>query len=279
MSETVLSARALTKRYGPRTVLDDVSIEVRPGCVHGLLGPNGSGKTTALHIVTGLIRPDRGDVHVLGVDVQDKASRRGVGFAPDDLPLPGSLTGWELLRFHDALRGRNDAGRAGELAEMLGISDDLDGSVAEYSHGMQRKLQLVAAVMHEPGLLVLDEPFRGLDPDAARGVRRLLLAYARGGRGVLVATHDMLRAERDCDEVTVLDHGSVVASGAPARLIADVGSSATLEDVFLQVTGRIDDADARADRLVGIFRRPLAAEDPASAGEPVRTTRIERGGP
>lgn len=253
VTEAVLSAEALSKRYGARTVLDDVSIEVRRGRIHGLLGPNGSGKTTALHIVTGLIRPDRGRVRVLGIDGQDKASREEVGFAPDDLPLPGALTGREFLLFHDALRGRDDSARAAVLTEMLGISGDLDTPVAEYSHGMQRKLQLVAAVMHEPAVLILDEPFRGLDPDAARGVRRLLLAYADGGRAVLVATHDMLRAERDCDEVTILDHGAVVAAGAADRLMAEA-SCGSLEDVFLHVTGRADDADARADRIAAVFR-------------------------
>ena len=109
VTEAVLSAEALSKRYGARTVLDDVSIEVRRGRIHGLLGPNGSGKTTALHIVTGLVRPDRGRVRVLGIDGQDKASREEVGFAPDDLPLPGALTGREFLLFHDALRGRHDS--------------------------------------------------------------------------------------------------------------------------------------------------------------------------
>lgn len=253
VTEAVLSAAMLSKRYGSRTVLDDVSIEVRRGWIHGLLGPNGSGKTTALHVITGLVRPDRGRVRVLGIDGQDKASRGEVGFAPDDLPLPGALTGREFLLFHDALRGRDDSARAAALTELLGISGDLDTSVGEYSHGMQRKLQLVAAVMHEPAVLVLDEPFRGLDPDAALGVRRLLLAYAGGGRAVLVATHDMLRAERDCDEVTILDHGSVVATGAPDRLISEA-SCGSLEDVFLRVTGRADDAVVRADRLAAVFR-------------------------
>lgn len=249
----VLSAEALVKSYGSRTVLADFSIEVARGRIHGLLGPNGSGKTTALHIVTGLIRPDRGRVRIVGVDVQDKASRRGVGFAPDDLPLPGALTGGEFLRFHDALRGRDDSARAASLAEMLGIADDLGVAVAEYSHGMQRKLQLIAAVMHEPALLILDEPFRGLDPDAALGVRRLLLAYAESGHTVLVATHDMLRAERDCDEVTILDRGSIVVAGAPARLVAQTDGCATLEDVFLRVTGRAGDAALRAEQLASVF--------------------------
>lgn len=253
MGMAVLSAQALTKSYGAKTVLHDVSFTLPSGRIHGVLGPNGSGKTTALHIVAGLVSPSRGSVRIAGVDVGDKRSRRELGFAPDDLPLPGVLTGREYLRFHDAMRGRDDEGRALALAEALGIDADLPSAVAEYSHGMQRKLQLIAAVMHEPSLLLLDEPFRGLDPDAAAAVRRLLLAYARGGRAVLVATHDMIRAERDCDEVTIIDRGRIVATGSPARLIADAPACHSLEDVFLHVTGRRDDAERRAERIATIF--------------------------
>jgi len=250
---TILSAQALTKKYGARAALRDVALAIEAGRIHGLLGPNGSGKTTALHIITGLIPADRGAVRIGGIDVGDTASRRALGFAPDDLPLPAALTGREYLRLHDALRGRDDASRADVLADALGIADDLSKPVGDYSHGMQRKLQLVAAVMHEPRLLVLDEPFRGLDPDAAAIVRSLLLSYARGGRGVLVATHDMLRAERDCDAVTILDHGSVAAFGTPEGLIAAYEGCVTLEDVFLRATGRLGDAARRAERVDSVF--------------------------
>ena len=251
--DDILDAHALTKRYRRTTVLDDVSITIEAGTIHGLLGPNGSGKTTCLHLVTGLLEPDGGTVLVGGLAVEAPASRRLFGFAPDDLPLPESLTGREYLAVHDALRRRDDRQRAAELGELLLIDDALDRPVGDYSHGMRRKLQLVAALMHDPRLLVLDEPFRGLDPEAAVGLRALLLAFARSGRAVLVATHDLLRAERDCDAVTILDRGSVVASGPPARLRAAHPTASSLDEVFLEVTGRTSAAARRLERLESAF--------------------------
>lgn len=253
--DDILDAHALTKRYRRATVLDDVSITIAAGTIHGLLGPNGSGKTTCLHLITGLLAPDDGTAIVGGVDVASPASRRLFGFAPDDLPLPGALTGREYLALHDALRGRDDRARASELGELLRIDDALERPVGDYSHGMRRKLQLVAAVMHDPLLLVLDEPFRGLDPESAIALRALLVAFARSGRAVLVATHDLLRAERDCAEVTILDRGAVVAAGPPTALLASRPGAATLDDVFLEVTGRAADAGRRLARLDAVFAR------------------------
>lgn len=250
-----LVASALTKRYRGRTVLDGVSLSVGPGSIHGLLGPNGSGKTTALHVLVGLVAADVGSVRVCGVDIADKRSRSRLGFAPDDLPLPGALTGREYLVFHDSLRGRDDIARACGLADALGLGGELHRSVGEYSHGMQRKLQLIAAAMHDPELLVLDEPFRGLDPESVVTVRALLRTFARGRRSVLLATHDMLRAERDCDEVTLLSGGERLAVGPPDRLVAASGA-ATLEEFFLRATGRDAPTARAAERIDSLFGDP-----------------------
>ena len=196
-----------------------------------------------LHVLTGLIPPDAGSVFIHDLPIEDKASRACLGFAPDDLPLPTVLTGLEYLDLHDALRSRRDHERARVLAHVLGIDGALGRQIAEYSHGMKRKIQLVAALMHRPQLLVLDEPFRGLDPDTASVLRELVACFVGSERAVLVATHDMLRAERDCDVVTILDRGRVVVSGAPTELISDVPGAKSLEDVFLQLTGRYHEID------------------------------------
>ena len=251
--DAVLTVNAVTKTYAKHAALRGASVAVPAGQVHGLLGPNGSGKSTMLHVLTGLIPPDAGSVFIQDLRIEDKASRASLGFAPDDLPLPAVLTGLEYLDLHDALRSRRDHERARVLAHVLGIDGALGRQIAEYSHGMKRKIQLVAALMHQPKLLVLDEPFRGLDPDTASVLRELLVCFVGSERAVLVATHDMLRAERDCDVVTILDRGRVVVSGAPTELISDVPGAKSLEDVFLELTGRCHEVDRRSLLIEKLF--------------------------
>jgi ABC-2 type transport system ATP-binding protein len=249
----VLDVESVFKAYKGVAALTDFDLHIRSGSVHGILGPNGSGKTTALHILTGLLRPDQGRVFIGDEPIESKGSRALLGFAPDDLPLPGSLTGQEYLDFHDAMRSRDDRARAASMAEVLGISEALSKQIAQYSHGMKRKVQVIAALVHRPRLLVLDEPFRGLDPDAASVLRDLIRAFAMGGGAVLIATHDMLRAERDCDTVTVLHSGVTVASGAPAELIRGEAGATTLEDFFLGVTGLSSGRGLRRDTIMTLF--------------------------
>lgn len=249
----VLEVSNVMKRYGRDSVVKDFSLSLGPGCIHGLLGPNGSGKTTTLHIIAGLLRPDEGMVTVCGETILDKSSRRHFGFAPDDLPLPKSLTGREYLRFHDAMRERDDQKRAGTLIGALDLGAALDRTIDQYSHGMKRKLQVIAALAHEPALLILDEPFRGLDPEASAILLELLHRFTESGRTVLMATHDMLRAQRDCHDVTILSGGDVVGRGKPDDLVTVTPDASNLEDVFMHVTGRREGKLARQASLEGIF--------------------------
>ncbi|ALS57642.1 hypothetical protein APU90_07570 [Rathayibacter toxicus] len=251
----VLDAVGVTKRYGKVAAVDSFSLSVERGKIHGLLGPNGSGKTTCLHILTGLLRPDSGTVSVCGESIESKESRRYLGFAPDDLPLPGSLTGREYLDFHDAMRSRHDRVRAAQLVRALGLGADLDKQIAQYSHGMKRKIQVIAALSHQPEIVIFDEPFRGLDPDAATVLRSLIKGFADSGRAVLIATHDLLRAERDCHEVTILNGGVTVASGSPDALVEEHHSATNLEEVFLSVTGLRADNILRKDSVDFLFAR------------------------
>jgi ABC-2 type transport system ATP-binding protein len=252
-----LDASGVHKRYGKRVALAEFGLQLEAGQIHGLLGPNGSGKTTGLHIITGLLAPDGGAVLIGGTPVSDKASRALFGFAPDDLPLPAALTGREYLAFHDAMRRRHDWLRAREMADIFGLTKDLDKQVGQYSHGMKRKLQVVAALCHEPQLAIFDEPFRGLDPDASAALREMLAGFAGMGGTVLIATHDMLRAERDCDEVTILSQGAIVGTGAPQNLLAEQSDCSTLEELFLRVTGLRDLTREREARIASVFSGPI----------------------
>ncbi|WP_196716920.1 ABC transporter ATP-binding protein [Actinomyces trachealis] len=253
----VLKASSISKSYGSRAALLAYSVTIGPGEVHGLLGPNGSGKSTCLHIIAGLIGADSGSVEICGQDGTQKQSRRWYGFAPDDLPLPAALTGREYLSFHDAMRDRYDREAASVYAEALHIDQDLDRPVAEYSHGMRRKVQLIAALSHNPRLLILDEPFRGLDPESSAVLQHIIQSRAAAGMAVLVATHDMLRAERDCHRISVLARGRTVACGTPEEISSKYSPEHIFEDAVLTVSGV--DARLRKDceKLTSLIKADL----------------------
>lgn len=244
--ETVLRVRQISKRYRRDVALLDLDLEIRAGEIHGLLGSNGSGKTTALHIITGIIPADRGTVHHLGIPLTEPASRLQFGFAPDDLAVPLGLTGTEFLQLHDSFRSRADFSRAEEYAEVFDVHDALSRPMAAYSHGMKRKLQLVAALMHEPSLLILDEPFRGLDPQTSAVLEDAITFFTTTGGSVLMATHDLLRAEHHCHSLTMLHRGSTVARGVPKNLVHEHGS---LHACFTNSTGTQAEAQRRRDAL------------------------------
>jgi len=257
----LLDARGITLLRGSRRVLQPVDLRVRAGRSHALLGPNGGGKTTTLSLLTGLLPPSGGRIEVDGIDIREPAARSLIGYALDDLPLPGALTGSEYLALHDRLRRRDDADRADALTTLLGIRDALGRQIAEYSHGMRRKLQFTAAVMHDPLVLVLDEPYRGLDPHSAALVRRYLDGIVAAGRSVLVATHDLLRAERDSDRVWLIDAGRLVAGGTPAE-VRDAAGARDLEDAFSRLTRTELDTAAEDALLREVLPAPEAASDP-----------------
>lgn len=258
-TDEALVADAIHKAYGRVKAVRDVGLHVERGSIHGLLGPNGSGKSTMLHILAGLIAADRGEVLICGESITRKQSRAHLGFVPDDLPLPAALTGREYLEFHDGMRNRDDRLAARQLAGVLAMTDALNLQVGGYSHGMKRKIQLIAALSHRPRLLILDEPFRGLDPDAGATLRDILVTFVSTGGAVLVATHDMLRAERDCDSVTILHRGRRVEHGSPATLLTKLGAS-SLEEVFLRVTSLDRERRHCRDKVSAFFApTPMAS--------------------
>lgn len=244
----ILEVAAISKSYGRLIALSDMTLTVEPGEIHGLLGPNGSGKTTALHSLAGIVRTDGGHIQICGRDISLKSSRAFLGFAPDDLSLPSMLTGDEYLRLHDRLRNRSDRPTSAPLLTAFGIQDAVHRKISEYSHGMRRKLQVVAAVMHQPRLLLLDEPFRGLDPQGMTLLREIILKQSERGGAVLIATHDMLRAQRDCHKVTILSESRTVATGSPAQILQGCAAD-DLEEAFLSLTAS---GEARSSALYQI---------------------------
>ena len=231
-----LAVAGLTKDYGTRHGVQDLDFTVRAGEVTGLLGPNGSGKSTTIHCISGFIRPTSGTVKICGLSHDDVEAKDRFGFFPDDLPVPEALTARELLDFHRRLRPLFHDETAAGLADLLGLTPHLEKYVGDYSHGMKRKLQLVLALSHRPDLLILDEPMRGLDPEAGLLMNSLLRTFTREGGAILIATHDLLAAERFCDSVVILAEGRKVAAGHPGELIRESGA-ASLEELFVHATG------------------------------------------
>ncbi len=235
-----LEIRGLVRRYGGFTAVDNLDLIVSAGEIVGFLGPNGAGKTTTLRCCSGLLRGDAGEILIAGHSLarEPLEARARMGFVPDHPFLYDRLTAWEFLDFVGALYRVGAATareRSAQLIERLGLGAAADDLVETYSLGMRQKVSIAAALLHEPPLVLLDEPLGGLDPHSARALKDLLRERASQGAGVLVSTHLLDVAERLCDRVVVLDHGRKRAEGTLAELRGTSGGT-TLEDVFLALT-------------------------------------------
>jgi ABC-2 type transport system ATP-binding protein len=232
----VLEVSSLTKSYDRLTGVFDLSFDVHEHEIVGLLGPNGSGKSTALHCLTGILQETAGSVLIAGIPHRQVQAKNAFGFLPDDLPLPASLRMREFQVFHRRLRPGLDSDLAEFLIDLLGLKAHADKYIGDYSHGMKRKLQLAIALAHRPKLLILDEPMRGLDPQATIIVRSLFDIFTSQGGAVLVATHDLRAAQEYCNRVVILAGGRTIAQGSPKGLAGEAGVQ-SLEQYFIRATG------------------------------------------
>ncbi len=233
----MIEIRNLTKKYGDFTAVDDISLSVSPGEIYGFLGPNGAGKTTTIRILAGLSLPTSGTVHVAGLDVGVDGSRAKaiIGYVPDRPYLYEKLTGRELLQFVVNLYGKEWSdceGRALDLLRYFDIADWIDARIENLSLGMKQKLVIVAALVHDPAVLVIDEPMVGLDALAQKQVKTLLRRLADEQKTIFLTTHTMSVAEAVCDRIGILHRGRIIATGTTAEL----KSNRALEDVFLELT-------------------------------------------
>jgi ABC-2 type transport system ATP-binding protein len=243
----MLEVTHLRKAYGQLLAVDDVSFAVKPGELVGLLGPNGAGKTTTVSMIAGLVKPDRGDVRIAGEPLEGDTDpkKRRIGLVPQDLALYDELSARANLRFFGALYNLRatalDAAIASSLA-LVGLADRERDRVGTFSGGMKRRLNLAAGLLHDPDILLLDEPTVGVDPQSRNAIFTNLEELKRRGKALLYTTHYMEEAERLADRIVVIDHGRVIAddtvSGMRMRVPAVGGSAASLEEVFLALTGR-----------------------------------------
>ena len=237
-SSAPLRIHGLSKRYDETVALDHLHLEVPAGSCFGVVGPNGSGKSTTLRSVVGLVRPDAGRIWVHGIDaIADVlAARAEIGAVLDPLQLFERLSARELLVTLGELRGLETAtvaARSDDLFEVMQLSDDADRQITGYSHGMRKKTALAAALLHRPRLLLLDEPFEGVDPVSARTMRTMLERFRAGGGTVVLSSHVMDLVERLCDHLAVIHGGRVVLTGRTDELRGD----RRLEDAFIEVIG------------------------------------------
>lgn len=248
-----IATHGLTRKFGEFTAVEDVDLMVAPGQFFGFLGPNGAGKSTTIKMLTGLLAPTSGTVEVLGVDLGANTLevKRQIGVVPEGMALFGRLTGAEYLRFVGRMYGldrETTAQRAAELLEFMGLADQRKKLVTDYSHGMQKKLALAAAVIHGPKVLFLDEPFEGVDAIAAGTLKAMLQRMIAHGATIFLTSHVLEIVERLCTHIAIIHRGRLVAQGPLEELRVRVGpeQKLTLEEIFLTLVGGVEHREGDA---------------------------------
>lgn len=237
----------VTKRFGQHVAVNDLTLRIRPGEIYAFLGPNGAGKTTTIKMMVGLLRPDAGKVQVCGhnMTLDGKIAKAQLAYVPDQPFLYDKLTGREFLEFVGRMYGMNRERireQLGRLARRLDLGEWLDQYSESYSHGMKQRVVLAAAMLHEPCVLIVDEPMIGLDPVTSRAVKRLFSEVRQCGGSVFLSTHTLDTAEDLADRIGIINHGHLIAEGTLAELKARTGRDDRLEDVFLQLVGESPDS-------------------------------------
>mgnify|MGYP000642661830 FL=1 len=260
MSETrhAIEVVDVWKKYGDITALRGVSITVNEGEVVSLLGPNGAGKTTLISIVVGILRPTKGKVLIYGRDPRDPEVRSIIGFCPQEPALNDNLTGRENMMFYARLYGIDGdeaKRRINELLEMVGLLDDADRLVGKYSGGMRRRLSLAITLIHDPKILVLDEPTLGMDPRMRRDVWNIVREAKRRGKSVLLATHYMEEADELSDRVYVIHEGKIIAEGSPEQLKKVYGPPSVIEIELYKTVSKIE------EEIKSVVKSEIIAKD------------------
>ena len=234
----MLQIEHLTKTYGEKKAVDDLSLHILPGEIYGFIGHNGAGKTTTLKSVAGILRFDAGEIRIAGTSIRTDplACKRKLAYIPDNPDLYGYMTGIQYLNFIANIFGVSAAERQvriRELAERFELTNDLAQPIAAYSHGMKQKLAIISAWLHAPQLVVMDEPFVGLDPKAAHLLKGMMRELCDRGGAIFFSTHVLEVAEKLCDKVAILRAGKLIRSGT----MDEVKGDDSLEEVFLELEG------------------------------------------
>lgn len=242
MSDLAIAVSGVTKQYGDFVAVDNLSFEVPKGVIYGILGPNGAGKTTTLRMINDILVPDKGSIRLLGDLKPGSAAAKRIGYLPEERGLYPKMKVAETLAFFGELRGlsrRAAATRAGTWLERLVISDWRDNKVQDLSKGMQQKIQFASALIHDPELLILDEPWSGLDPINADVLRDIVVAQKEAGKTILFSTHQMEQAEKICDSVCIIAKGRMAVEGQLEDLKAAAAADGLISLQFETKAGRV----------------------------------------
>ena len=234
----MLTIEGLTKRYGTKTAVDHLSLHIKPGEIYGFIGHNGAGKTTTIKSCCGILNVDEGEILVKGMSMkkQPLACKKIMAYIPDNPDLYEFMRGIGYLNFIADIYGVGQEERKERIrryGQMFEIADDLGELISAYSHGMKQKLALMSALIHEPQLLIMDEPFVGLDPKATHQVKTLMRDICSQGGAIFFSTHVLEVAEKLCDEIAIIKQGKLIKSGPTDEVIGDE----SLETVFLELEG------------------------------------------
>ena len=234
----MLKISHLTKIYGSQKAVDDLSLHIRPGVIYGFIGHNGAGKTTTLKSCAGILNFEAGDIEIAGVSIKKDPlfCKRQTAFLPDNPDIYGFMTGIQFLNFLADIYGidaKTRQERIDRYSEMFEIRDSLGQSVTSYSHGMKQKLALIGVLIREPRLVMMDEPFVGLDPIASHLLKELMRDICNRGGAIFFSTHVLEVAQKLCDEVAIIRQGKLIKNGSMEEIAGDEG----LESVFLEMEG------------------------------------------
>lgn len=242
----MISIQNITKQYQGVTAVKDLTLSIPPGCLFGFIGPNGAGKTTTIRILAGILLPDAGTVKIAGIDLNTRPekAKQKIGFIPDRPYLYEKLTGNEFLKFCADIYGvrpENFIATRDRYLSLFAMQDYADHLIESYSHGMKQRLVMASALIHDPAIIIVDEPMVGLDPAAIRLVKKLFRDLADKGKTVFMSTHTLEIAESICDQVAIIHKGSILTQGTVAEIQARAGACHDrLEDLFLDLTGSGD---------------------------------------
>ncbi|MHA2119196.1 MAG: ABC transporter ATP-binding protein [Candidatus Thorarchaeota archaeon] len=242
----MIEAMGLTKMFSEFTAVNELSFQVATGEIYGLLGPNGSGKSTTMRMLLGLLKPTSGTAKIMGHDIETEivAAKRIMGYVPEEPVLPERLTGWEYVNYVSDIwrieRGPEREEEIDEILTLLDIKDASDDLIETYSKGMSRKIGLVAALIHQPQVLILDEVQAGIDPRGAATIKELLNGLRAKGATILMSTHVLEIAEQMCDRIGIINEGKLIAEGTMDELRVQAKGQSSLEEIFLTLTGGPD---------------------------------------